>query len=162
MSNCRGLFITGTSTEVGKTYVTALIAKTLLEQGRTVGVYKPVASGCDEQNGQLASEDATQLWEAAGKPGELEFVAPQRFIAPLAPHRAAAQEGREIDEALLVDGLKYWQERSEIVLVEGAGGLMSPMSTNLYCADLAASLKFPLVVVAANVLGVINLSLIHI
>jgi dethiobiotin synthetase len=155
----RGLYITGTSTEVGKTHVAAMIARQLVREGRRVGVYKPVASGCRDQGGQRVADDAVALWEAAGRPGELEHVSPQRFLAPLAPHRAAREEGRSIDATLLRTGLAYWRERSDVVLVEGAGGLMSPLSDDDYNIDLAAEFGFPLVIVAANELGVINATL---
>ena len=161
MPEARGLFITGTGTEVGKTYVAARIAAALVEQGKRVGVYKPVASGCERSpQGELISADAVSLWEAAGKPGELARVSPQKFLAPLAPHLAAREEGKEVDPALLRSGLDYWLERSEIVLVEGAGGLLSPLSDEEFNADLACELGFPLVVVAANELGTINHTLL--
>ena len=67
----RGLFIAGTDTNVGKTYVAAMIARQLVAEGRRVGVYKPVASGCRWEGNELLSDDAVSLWEAAGKPGEL-------------------------------------------------------------------------------------------
>jgi dethiobiotin synthetase len=159
MNRVAGLFITGTDTGVGKTYVAGLIARRLVQQGRKVGVYKPAASGCRRQGGVLVSDDAVALWEAADRPGELEHVCPQRFEAPLAPHLAAAAEGRQFDAALLRRGIEYWQQRSEIILVEGAGGLMSPLGEHEYVADLAAEFGFPLVVVSPNVLGCINQTL---
>jgi dethiobiotin synthetase len=154
-----GLFITGTGTGVGKTYVAALIARALHETGKRVGVYKPVASGCEMRGGQLVSPDAVALWTAAGQPGTLEAVCPQLFAAPLAPHLAARAEGRRIDPALLRSGLDYWRGTCDIVLVEGAGGLMSPISDEDYNADLAETFGYPLVVVAANELGAINATL---
>src|SRR5947209_8089340 len=96
-----GLFIIGNDTGVGKTYVGALIARALAAAGHSVGVYKPVASGCREQPGQLVSDDALALWDAAGRPGDLARVCPQRFAAPLAPHLAARCEGKRIDSNLL-------------------------------------------------------------
>jgi dethiobiotin synthetase len=155
----RGLFITGTGTGVGKTYVSALIAKSLVAAGKKVGVYKPVASGCELRDGTLVSADAVGLWEAAGRPGTLEQVCPQLFAAPLAPHLAARAEGKRVDAALLRSGLDVWRESFDIVLVEGAGGLMSPISDDDYNADLAEEFGLPLVVVAANVLGTINATL---
>jgi len=152
----RGLFITGTNTGVGKTHVGAMIAQALVRAGHRVGVYKPVESGCRREGEELIAADARQLWDAAGRPGELSRVCPQRFEAALAPPRAAALEGSRVDPELLRSGLSYWQERSEIVLVEGAGGLMSPLSDADYNADLAVDLSLPLVIVAANELGVIN------
>jgi dethiobiotin synthetase len=155
-----GLFITGIDTGVGKTYVATLIARALAANGRRVGVYKPAASGCAcNAQGCLVSDDAVALWEAAGRPGDLEQVCPQRFAAPLAPHLAARAEGREIDGQLLRSGLDYWRSRSEIVLVEGAGGLMSPLGDGEYVADLARDFGFPLIVVTRNTLGTINATL---
>src|SRR5271165_616854 len=105
----RGLFITGTDTGVGKTYVAALIARSLAASGRRVGVYKPAASGCVRNaQGCLVSEDAVALWEAVDRFGDLEHVCPQRFAAPLAPHLAARAEDQEIDADLLRSGLDYW------------------------------------------------------
>ncbi|HWB00286.1 MAG TPA: dethiobiotin synthase, partial [Pirellulales bacterium] len=126
---------------------------------RRVGVYKPVASGCTVGNGGLVSGDAVTLWEAAGRPESLERVCPQRFRAPLAPHLAARQQGDEVDARLLRDGFAFWVERSEIVLVEGAGGLMSPLTDDEYVADLAYDLGLPLVVVSRNALGTIHQTL---
>ena len=158
--NIPGLFITGTDTNVGKTYVGALIARALKAAGHRVGVYKPVASGCRREGDRLISDDALLLWQAAGEPGELDRVCPQCFEAPLAPHLAARAEGKEIDKNLLRDGLDYWRACSDIVLVEGAGGLLSPLGDNEYVADLARDFGFPLVVVARNALGTINHTLL--
>jgi dethiobiotin synthetase len=152
----RGLFITGTGTGVGKTYVATLIARALAASGKRVGVYKPAASGCERRDGRLESPDAISLWEAAGRPGSLEKVCPQMFAGPLAPHLAARAEGREVDAELLRTGLEFWRSSSDIVIVEGAGGLMSPVTDDDYNATLAEEFGYPLVVVAANQLGTIN------
>ena len=151
-----GLFVTGTDTGVGKTYVAALIARSLAAGGHHVGIYKPAASGCRYEDRGLIADDAVALWNAAGRPADLEHVCPQRFAAPLAPHLAARAEGKQLDAALLRRGIEYWQSRSEIIIVEGAGGLMSPMGDHEYVADLAEEFGFPLVVVSRNVLGTIN------
>jgi len=155
----RGLFITGTDTEIGKTTVAAAVALRLTGAGHHVGVYKPAASGCSaapDSAGQLISSDALALWEAAGRPGTLAEVCPQVFAAPLAPHLAAKAEGKQLDAELLRRGIRPWLERSDVVLVEGAGGLFSPLGEDEFVADLAYDLGFPLLVVAPNRLGVIN------
>ncbi len=154
-----GLFITGTGTGVGKTYIASLIARSLRETGKRVGVFKPVASGCEIRGGRMISPDAAALWMAAGQPGTLDDVCPQTFAAPLAPHLAARSEGRRVDAELLRSGIQFWRETSDIVLVEGAGGLMSPISDDDYNADLAEVFGYPLVVVSANELGTINATL---
>lgn len=155
----RGFFVTGTNTGVGKTHVGAMIARELHAAGHRVGVYKPVESGCRRESDSLIAADAESLWDAAGKPGDLTHVCPQRFEAALAPPQAAALEDSSVEASLLRHGLQYWTERSDIVLVEGAGGLMSPLSDDDYNANLAADLGLPLVIVAANELGVINATL---
>jgi dethiobiotin synthetase len=152
-----GLFIVGSNTDVGKTYVACRIAESLAAAGRRVGVYKPAASGCRPETRE--SSDPFLLWQAAGCPGELDHVCPQQFTAPLAPHLAAAAEGKTIDVDLLRTGLDYWRQRSEVVIVEGVGGLMSPVSDDDYVADLAYEFRYPLVVVVANEIGVVSQTL---
>lgn len=155
----KGLFVTGTGTEVGKTYVTSLIAKGLYEAGVRVGVYKPVASGCIWRGDKLFSEDAEKLWLAAGKPKTLDQVTPQRFAAALAPNVAAREEGKEVDADLLRRGLSSWSD-SDFVLVEGVGGLLSPISEDELVAVLAVDIDLPLLVVVDNRLGCINQTLL--
>ena len=127
--------------------------------GRRVGVYKPAASGCaSDVRGCLVSDDAVALWEAAGRPGDLEHVCPQRFAAPWPrtwPPEPKAEKSTPICCA------RGWTigPRCDIVLVEGAGGLMSPLGDNQYVADLAGDLGFPLIVVSRNILGTINATL---
>ncbi|MBI1902841.1 MAG: dethiobiotin synthase [Planctomycetia bacterium] len=155
-----GLFITGTDTSVGKTYAAAMIARACRARGLRVGVYKPVASGCRLTPQGTISDDALFLWEAAGRPGTLHRVCPQVFAAPLAPPLAARAEGRRVDSRLLRSGIDFWRETSEIVLVEGVGGLLSPISDDDLVIHLAAELGYPLLVVARNALGTINHTLL--
>jgi dethiobiotin synthetase len=154
-----GLFITGTDTEVGKTYVATTIAKQLVAAGHRVGVYKPVASDCVSDGRQLLSEDAFALWEAANRPLNMEAVCPQRFPLPLAPHLAARSSEQEVDPDLLRTGISVWTDVCDIILVEGAGGLMSPTGDDEFFADLAYDLGYPVLIVAPNVIGVINQAL---
>ncbi len=149
-----GLFVTGTDTDVGKTAVAAAIARQLVAEGRRVGVYKPVASGVTTM-----ASDAGRLWEAAGRPLTVEQVCPQAFAAPLSPPRAARAEGRGVDEALLRAGVEPWHAASDIVIVEGAGGLFSPAGDRSLNIDLARDLALPLVIVDAARLGAIGRSL---
>lgn len=154
-----GLFIAGTDTEVGKTYVATLIIKSLVAAGHKVGVYKPVSSDCISDGNQLVAEDALALWDAAGRPGRMEDVCPQRFRAPLAPHLSAMSEGKRIDTELLRSGISAWADCCDIVVVEGSGGLMSPVSDDEYTADLVFDFGYPMVLVTPNVLGAINQTL---
>lgn len=157
----RGLFITGNNTGVGKTHVAGLIARSLRNAGLRVGTYKPAASGLIENDGQWISEDVQTLWEASGKIWDRRHICPQTFQAPLAPHLSARAEGKEIDTQLLRTGFDYWRQQQadgqcDFILVEGAGGLLSPLSDDDYVADLALEFGLPLIVVAANRLGMIN------
>ncbi len=153
------LFFAGTDTDVGKTYVASLAARVIVANGINLGVYKPVASGCHTEQGQLIAEDAVSLWKAAGKPLSLEQVCPQRFKAPLAPPEAAALEKTQVDAEKIRDGIKIWEQNSELVLVEGAGGLFSPLADGMLNIDLAQQLNAPVIVVAANRLGAIHQTL---
>lgn len=151
----RGLFVTGTDTGVGKTIVTATLARILRLRGVNVGVMKPVTSGCPERNGELVSEDAELLAWAAGIECD-DDVAPYRLREPLAPVEAAKLDGVKIDFSRIAACYQRLSARHDFVLVEGAGGLMVPLNGGLLIADLVNHLKLPLAVVARPGLGTIN------
>jgi dethiobiotin synthetase len=165
--------ITATDTGAGKTFVASGIIRACRRSGLSVGAFKPVCSGgILDEAGQTIWPDVEELAAAltgnlpeGSAPrqheGLLDRICPQRFLAPLAPPVAAARENRTVDESLLVDGLNHWKD-AEIVIVEGVGGLLCPLSQTLTVADLAQSLGFPLVIVAALRLGVINHTLLTI
>ena len=152
----RGFFVTGNDTEVGKTYAACTLLRGLADHGITSAGYKPVASGAHRVDGELVADDAVALWEASERRGSLVAVCPQVFEAPLAPHRAAALEHRKVDVELLSRGAHDWSEACDCLVVEGAGGLMSPIADDLYNIDLAVTLGYPLIVVVANRIGAIN------
>ncbi len=106
--------------------------------------------------------DIEALYAATHAAFPRERLGPQTFLAPLSPPTAAALEGREVDEALLIDGYRWLAERADIVLVEGAGGFYSPISTNWLNADLAERIGLPVIIVAPNRLGTINQTLLTI
>lgn len=152
-----GLFVTGTDTDVGKTTTAVAIVAALVREGWRVGVYKPVASGLPsaaERGG-----DACRLWDAAGRPLTPQAVCPQVFSLPLAPQASARAEGRRVDERLLIGGLDVWIASSDVIVVEGAGGLFSPAGDTLLNVDVARELAFPIVVVDAAKLGLIGRTL---
>lgn len=160
MSGC-GLFVTGTDTDVGKTAVAVAIVRRLVQdgigKGLRVGVYKPVASGVSP--GGLATSDAARLWDAAGRPLSVEAVCPQMFAAAISPPHSSRAEGRHVDERLLRAGFEAWRAASDVVIVEGAGGLFTPMGDASLNADLARDLDLPLVLVDAARLGAIGRTL---
>ena len=149
----RGLFVVGTDTDVGKTAVASAVLRGLVAAGRQVAAYKPVASGI-----ATAAEpggDPERLWEAAGRVGAIADVCPQCFAAPLSPPRAARAAGRVVDEPLLRTGLTAWRDH-ELVVVEGAGGLCSPLGDRSDNAAVARDLGLPLIVVDAARLGAVG------
>lgn len=157
----RGLFITGTDTGVGKTYVSCLIARAARSQGVRIGVYKPVCSGAThDASGQWVWDDVERLADAAGGSFPKDRICPQCFAAPLAPPLAARREGRSVDRDLLREGAAWWVGRVDLLLVEGAGGLCAPITEDELASDLATDLGFPLVIVAADRLGAINHTLL--
>jgi len=163
-----GLFVTGTDTGIGKTHVASLIARQLVSCGVRVGVYKPVCSGAEfDTSGRARWDDIERLREAVRDewPGDTlsdEAICPQRFLAPLAPPLAARAEGRTVDLALLKSGADHWSSRVDVLVVEGAGGLLAPVSKTTNGADLAREFGYPLIVVARCGLGTINHSLLTI
>lgn len=160
LAGLRGLFITGTDTDVGKTYVTAMLARELYQAGVRVGVYKPVCSGMSlDEAGRRRWPDVDKLARAI-ECDDIDRIAPQRFQAPLAPPVAARLESRTVDSDMIRRGLEYWHERSDFVLVEGVGGLLCPVTAQETAADLALDIGFPLLIVARLGLGTINHTLL--
>lgn len=151
----RGIFITGTDTGVGKTIVAAALARLLRVRGLSVGVMKPVTSGCREEAGGLVSDDALLLCQAAGVECSGD-VAPYLLREPVAPAEAAGQEGVVIDFARIRESFDRLAVAHDYVIVEGAGGLMVPLAGGLLVADLVRLLELPLLVVARPGLGTIN------
>jgi dethiobiotin synthetase len=157
----RGLFITGTDTAVGKTRVAAAIISAARREGLRVGAYKPVCSGAEVDHcGRRVWSDVETLWSALGEHHSRDLICPQCFNAPLAPPLAAAAEGREVSDRLLTAGAQAWRGAADLLIVEGAGGLLCPLTDQTTMADLARDLDWPLVVVAANRLGCINHTLL--
>lgn len=151
------VIVTGTDTEVGKTYISCLILKQLKAAGVSVGAYKPVCSGAvPADDGGLLWEDVRQLAEAIGWTGPQDYICPQRFHAAVAPNTAAAKQATEVDELLLTQGAQVWLHEASHLLIEGAGGFLSPLSENATSATLAEAFACPVVVVAANRLGTLN------
>lgn len=142
------LFITGTDTGVGKTVFAALATVYLRQQGVRVAALKPLCSG--------GRDDARQLRAAAGKVLALAEVNPWHFRAPLAPVLAARQEKRRVRLREVVAQIRRVAKRFEVVVVEGAGGLLSPMGEDFDSRDLIAALGATPVIVCANRLGAVN------
>jgi dethiobiotin synthetase len=154
----RGVFVTGTGTEVGKTVVAAAIARTLAAGGGAVAVFKPAVTGLDEPG----EPDHALLRRAAGSAQSDEEIAPYRYGPPASPHLAAALTGEEIDPRRLVAGARTAASNADALVCEGVGGLLVPLTPSYLVRDLAAKLALPLVVASSPGLGTINHTLLTI
>jgi dethiobiotin synthetase len=155
-----GLFFTGTDTGVGKTLVTAGVAWLLRRQGRGVCVSKPVATGAGLVHGRKVSEDTIRLAEAAGGPEDWGQVTPWAFTQPAAPAVAARLERVKLTLPDLAGAARSQGCPGKILLVEGVGGLLCPLTEEETVADLAVLLGLPVVVVARRGLGTLNHTLL--
>jgi dethiobiotin synthetase len=149
-----GLFVTATDTGAGKTYVTAAVARSLRRRGVAFRVCKPVATGTDR-----VADDTRLLAEAAGDPA-LDAITPWTFAAPAAPPVAARLAGAALALGDLVAAVRRRAAAGVLVLAEGVGGLLCPLTERETVADLAAVLGLPLVVVARRSLGTLNHTLL--
>ncbi len=155
-----GLLITGTDTGIGKTIIAGAIAAHLRRQGLRVGVLKPAASGCVSRREGLVSEDAEFLAHCADSPNPLDIIAPQRFAEPLAPSVSAQRLGVSLDWDAIQRSMNIITRDSDVLIVEGVGGIMVPMDAMHTMLDVAQWLRLPAVVVARPNLGTINHTLL--
>jgi dethiobiotin synthetase len=155
----RGVFVTGTGTEVGKTVVAAVLASTLAAAG-TVAVFKPAVSGLDDYPPGLPDHELLRL--AAGSAQTDDEIAPYRYRPPVSPHLAAELAGEAIAPERLLAVARAAADRAEAIVCEGVGGLLVPLTATYLVRDLAVALGHPLVVVAPPGLGTINHTLLTI
>lgn len=157
MNSYPGIFITGTDTGVGKTFVACTLARALKARGIDVGVMKPVETGCGEG---LIPADALALMDAAGVADDITEICPFRYRAPLAPSSCAEVEARPFDSDTVIAAYRSLSSRHRFMVVEGAGGLLAPLTPKDSVIDLVKLLGLPLVVVASSRLGTINHTLL--
>jgi dethiobiotin synthetase len=158
----KGMFITGTDTGVGKTYIATGIVKTLHSAGIDVGVMKPAETGCSLRSGKLVPSDAEALMRAAAVRDPLSLVNPYRFRAPVAPSVAAEIGRKRIDPEKILRSFRTLSQRHDTMIVEGAGGIMVPLTKGYLFLDLAEAMGLPVVIVARPGLGTINHTLLTI
>jgi dethiobiotin synthetase len=152
----RGAFVTGTDTGCGKTAVACAAARQAVKEGLRVRVIKPVETGCLEEGNRLRPLDALALADASADRSPLDEICPYRLRLAAAPQVAADAEGVEISAERIETLVRRAQGQSDLVIVEGAGGLFVPIGPGLDMADLAGRLGLPLLVVARAALGTIN------
>lgn len=156
----RGLFVTGTDTEVGKTVVAGAICAALAASGERVAAFKPAVTGIDDPSVSPWPSDHELLAAAAGGGQAPEEVAPYRFGPPLSPHYAAELVGARVDPQRLREAARAASDGTDALVCEGVGGLLVPLADDYSVRDLAADLALPVVVVARTGLGTINHTLL--
>jgi dethiobiotin synthetase len=156
------VFVAGAGTDVGKTYVACALIRALRRQGRAIDALKPAASGFDPD--RLGESDPGRLLEALGRAPTaeaLDAICPLRFEAALAPPSAARREGRTLDFEAVLEPCRARLERADVdvLLIEGAGGVMSPIADRATNVDLIKALGVPVLLVGGSYLGAMTHSL---
>lgn len=154
-------FVTGTDTEIGKTFVTCQ----LLKAGALVGLktlgYKPVSAGCDLIDGVYSNEDAREIQAAGSVAAPLEQINPIALLPPIAPHIAAQQAGVTITQEAIVRGYQQLQDyQADVLLMEGAGGWKLPLGNNVWMPDVVKTLSLEVILVVGMRLGCLNHALL--
>lgn len=154
------IFITGTDTEVGKTFFTACLITALQAKGVTVSAFKPVAAGCEMVDGEARNEDALTLIQALNHSPSYKTVNPFALTQPIAPHIAAEQEGVDLTVSHLQSACRSNKNSSDFCLVEGAGGWLVPLNGEETFADYAVAEQCEVILVVGMKLGCINHALL--
>jgi dethiobiotin synthetase len=157
----RGLFVTGTDTGAGKSVLAAAVCAALVARGERVAAFKPVVTGLDEPTADWP-RDHELLARAAGGWQAPEQVAPYRFDPPLSPHYAAELAGETIEPARLLEAARSAAGSDRLLVAEGVGGLLVPITPGYLVRDLALDLGLPVLIAARTGLGTINHTLLTI
>jgi dethiobiotin synthetase len=150
----KGYFVTGTDTDVGKTWATIALMRYFKSQGKTVVGMKPVAAGCFTQDGELKNEDALLIQENASLQIDYDLINPYAYALAISPHIAGIHNPVKL--AKVVEGFICLKDRAEIILVEGAGGWYAPLNESEDISDLAKALALPVILVVGIKLGCIS------
>lgn len=152
----QGYFITGTDTAIGKTWSVLALMQYFKNQQKTVLGMKPVASGCDEIDGQLRNKDALLLQKHASFSVPYQAINPYALALPVSPHIAAQQLGIKIELDKIMLHYQCLKKQADMVLIEGVGGWLTPLNNHQDVADLAQKMGLPVIVVVGIRLGCIN------
>ncbi len=150
----KGYFITGTDTNVGKTWATIALMRYFKSRGKSVAGMKPVASGCIMQDGQMRNDDALLIQKNASLPIDYDLINPYAYEVPVSPHIAGVNNPVEFNQ--LVARFELLKILADVVVVEGAGGWYTPLNEQEANSDLAIALALPVIMVVAIRLGCIN------
>ncbi|MBI5698493.1 MAG: dethiobiotin synthase [Thaumarchaeota archaeon] len=155
----KSFFITGTDTGIGKTMFTCGMAQLLHASGSDVGVMKPFATGAPQKN-RFQSEDVSLLVKSSGAHDPENLINPYFFPIPVSPYLAARKLGKTIDVELVLSSFEKLQSTHDVMLVEGIGGIMTPILKDYFVADLIKDLSLDTIVVTGTKIGTINHTLL--
>ncbi len=158
MTTEKNYFITGTDTGVGKTWATVALMRYFKKQGLSVIGMKPVAAGCDWLDGQLKNDDALLLQDNASIQMQYHEINPYAFELPVSPHLADQKNSMQLE--VILQAYNHLKNKADVILVEGAGGWLAPLSNQFTIADLSIALEIPVILVVAIKLGCINHTLL--
>jgi dethiobiotin synthetase len=152
----KSLFVAGTGTDIGKTHVACALIQTVRARGLSVDAFKPMVSGFDPA--EPGSSDPGRLAAALGEPDALSRISPRRYRAPLAPNLAARLEGEtlQFDDLIKDCRARLTRPDRDLLLIEGAGGVMSPLTDEATNLDLMVALDLPILLVAGSYLGTVS------
>lgn len=150
-------FITGIDTDIGKTYVTKCLASYFIKQGKTVGVFKPLQSGAINNNGILIAPDIESVKEVSSN---IKTKYSYLLEGEVSPALAARLAKVKIDINKIKSDFENFKKENDVTLVEGAGGILAPVSDNMLCADLIKNLNLPIIIVTVPFLGRLNHTLL--
>ena len=151
----KSFFVTGTDTGVGKTVITAALAMCLRKLGIDVGVMKPIASGIPQKTG-FKSSDVSSLYEAAGITDSEEMINPVFLPIPTSPYDATKILNVSIDMPLIFEKFQNLIKTHQMLLVEGIGGIMTPITKNFFVADMIKAIGLDTIIVTRSTLGTLN------
>ncbi len=156
----KGIFITGTDTEVGKTIIAGGLARLIRNMGINVGIMKPVETGGKYKKGKLIGKDTEYLIRMSKIQDTYRHINPYVFEHPLAPYVAAELEGKKIYKKKILTSFRNLTDKYDFLVVEGCGGFLVPVTSNYMISDLAGDMKLPIIIVSRAGLGSINHTLL--
>jgi dethiobiotin synthetase len=156
----KGFFVTGTDTEIGKTWCSLGLIARLQQDGHCVAAMKPIASGCESTAEGLRNDDALKLQAQASLASPYEHINPFAFAPAIAPHIAAAEAGVRIDIDAIAASARELSSQCDRIVIEGVGGWQVPLNEQDNVADMAARLDLPVILVVGLRLGCINHALL--
>ena len=153
------VFITGSGTSVGKTYFTCSLIDLIIKKGLKVSPYKPIETGCKKINNKLIPNDSKKFYKLVNKSIDIKLINPYRFQQPISPNRAIQLSKKEINIKNYVEKVKKLP-KNDFLIIEGAGGLCSPISSDGLNIDLIKKMNLKTILVVKDEIGAINNTLL--